>query len=571
MDNQKSNNIISSNDLIWLLNAILKNWYLFLVIVPIFSLFGLIYNHKQVKKFNTKIEILLKSNDVYDYQENLYNNLGFYNYYGDISNQRRILGSYDMMQKVMSRLDLSCSYFIVGRLNTKEFFDELPFKVNAKVFNSSLYELPINFKILDNKRYELSYTLNEKNIKQIHHFDSLETTTSYSIITKLNAVLNTERANNLSEINYQIIMHNDNYWVNRIISNLSISNIEYTSLLVINLLDEIPERSKMVLDTLASQYIQYTLENQFRINQNTMTYINFQIEDVVYMIDSIQFELQNMRDKKGILDVDKESEKYFQSLMQHEASKRKIKLKIKSLENLKFYLSKVDDENILPPSLYVMSDDQYLSNSIKNFYENQLKKMDMTHGFKTGHQELEKMNEKIINQRKDILIYIQNTISALSSEILVEESEINYYKSLVKKIPLTERDLASVRRKLEVNEKLYEFLLEKRANTYISKSGIVPQTKIIEKARTVELLGKDNMKVIIFISGFFVALILAIANRLFFEKISQLKELSDLTKIPVLGGLPYLKTLIQSYIKIKSKENFVESLRALDFYEFFIE
>ena len=127
--------------------------------------------------------------------------------------------------------------------------------------------------------------------------------------------------------------------------------------------------------------------------------------------------------------------------MQHEASKRKIKLKIKSLENLKLYLSKVDDENILPPSLYVMSDDQYLSNSINDFYENQLKKMEMTHGFKTGHQELEKMDEKIINQRKDLLIYIQNTISALNSEILIEENEIKYYESLVKKMPLSERDL----------------------------------------------------------------------------------------------------------------------------------
>ena len=127
------------------------------------------------------------------------------------------------------------------------------------------------------------------------------------------------------------------------------------------------------LDTLASQYISIP-ENQFRINQNTMTYINYQIEDVVDIIDSIQFELQNMRDKKGILDVDKESEKYFQSLMQHETSKRKIKLKIKSLQNLKTYLTNIDDENILPPSLYVLSDDQYLSNSINDFYENQLKK-----------------------------------------------------------------------------------------------------------------------------------------------------------------------------------------------------
>ena len=47
-------------------------------------------------------------------------------------------------------------------------------------------------------------------------------------------------------------------------------------------------------------------------------------------------------------------------------------------------------------------------------------------------------------------------------------------------MPLSQRDLAH-KRKLEVNEKLYEFLLEKRANTSIAKSGIVPQTKVIEK------------------------------------------------------------------------------------------
>ena len=373
MVDNKSNNIVTSSDLIWLLNAILKNWYLFLILIPLFTVLGLIYNHKQLQQYNTKIEILLKSNDVYDYQENLYNNLGFYNYYGDISNQRRILGSYDMMKNVLSKLDLSCSYYIVGRLNTKEFFNELPFKVNAKVFNAGLYETPIDFKILNDKRYELTYKVNDIEYSHIHYFDSLETTTSYSIKTELNSVLNADRAKNLGEINYQIIFHDDNYWVNRIISNLSIENIEYTSLLVINLLDEIPERSQMILDTLADEYIQYTLENQFRINQNTMTYINYQVEDVVDIIDSIQYELQNMRDKKGILDVDKESEKYFQSLMQHESNKRKLKLKIKSLENLKKYLSNIDEENILPPSLYVMSDDQYLSNSINDFYENQFK------------------------------------------------------------------------------------------------------------------------------------------------------------------------------------------------------
>ena len=55
----------------------------------------------------------------------------------------------------------------------------------------------------------------------------------------------------------------------------------------------------MILDTLAQEYIKYTLENQFRINDNTMSYINNQLSDVVEIIDSIQNELQNFRDKKG--------------------------------------------------------------------------------------------------------------------------------------------------------------------------------------------------------------------------------------------------------------------------------
>ena len=566
MANKKSSNILNQNDFIWLLNTVSKNWYLFVLIIPIAALLGLIYNHKQKEFYNTKIEILLKTNDVYDYQENLQSSLGFYNYYGDISNQKRIIGSYDMMQKVLKKLDLSCSYFIVGRLNTKEFFNELPFKIEVNVLNPNLFEVPIDFKIINENQYELSYALNDNSYSKIHYFDSTQTTNHYSINTRLNTFLDSKRAENFSEIQYQIIFHNDSYWVNNIISNLSIENIEYTSLLVINLLDEVPERSRMILDTLAKEYIGYTLENQFRINENTSNYINIQLENVINVIDSIQFELQNFRDKKGILNVDKESDKYFQTLMSHKSTKRKLGLKVKSLENLITYLTNLKDANISPPSLYVLNDDEYLKNSINDFYETQLKKLEINHGFKTGHQELNKVNEKIINQRKDLLIYIQNTISAMESQINVEIGEIAYYESLVKKIPISERDMASIERKLKVNEKLYDFLLEKRATTSIARSGIVPQTKIIEKARTIgNIGGKSNQNIIIFLAfGFVISLIISVIKRLFFEKIQQVNELADSTIVPVLGGIPYLKNFSKIMdIKIKSKDNFVESLRAI--------
>ena len=80
--------------------------------------------------------------------------------------------------------------------------------------------MPIDFKIINKNQYELNYVLNEKTFSEIHYFDSTQTTNHYSINTQLNTFLDSKRAENFSEIQYQIIFHNDGYWVNNIISNL---------------------------------------------------------------------------------------------------------------------------------------------------------------------------------------------------------------------------------------------------------------------------------------------------------------------------------------------------------------
>ena len=114
----------------------------------------------------------------------------------------------------------------------------------------------------------MSFNLNEKDISLIHYFDSTETNIYYSINTNLFAKIDNERSKTISEINYQVKFHQNKYWINKIISNMSTENIEYTEILVVNLVDEIPSRSKMILDTLASEYINYTLENQFTVNEH---------------------------------------------------------------------------------------------------------------------------------------------------------------------------------------------------------------------------------------------------------------------------------------------------------------
>ena len=248
MKNDLSNKIISIKDLQWLLKAILKSWYVFVIFPLIFLVVGYYYKYKIVPNYASKIEILLKSNDVYDYQEKLYSNVGFYNYYGDVTNQIRIITSYDLIEKTLSKLDFSKSYFIVGRLNTKEFFSGMPFTIDIDVLNRKLYELPVDFKIIDANNYSISYELEGVNISRTHKFDSTEFSVDYSINTNLTKSFDFK---NSSEVNYKIVVHSMNYWVNRILRNIKVDNLDYTSILTIELNDEVPIRSKIFLDSLA--------------------------------------------------------------------------------------------------------------------------------------------------------------------------------------------------------------------------------------------------------------------------------------------------------------------------------
>src|SRR5690606_21927992 len=89
------------------------------------------------------------------------------------------------------------------------------------------------------------------------------------------------------------------------------------------------------------------------------------------------------------------------------------------------------------------------------------------------------------------------------------EGQIGDYNRLIRAVPQSQRDILNIQRQVKVNEKLYEFLLEKRANTVIAKAGIIPTTKVIELARVIGVVRPDKMKILytFMVGGLLVALI----------------------------------------------------------------
>jgi capsular exopolysaccharide synthesis family protein len=95
----------------------------------------------------------------------------------------------------------------------------------------------------------------------------------------------------------------------------------------------------------------------------------------------------------------------------------------------------------------------------------------------------------------------------------------------------------------------------------------VPETNVVEKARSLGVIGPDRQKYI-YISlgvGFVLSLIIGFLRTMFFERIENTKELKVATRLPVIGGVPFYDQANDFPIAIvkSPRSNISESFRSV--------
>ena len=176
-------NFLDADDLRPIIKFISKNWYLLILFSGIGWMFALIYTHRLPNIYAAKTEILLKSNETYDYQTQIFKDIGYYSLIQDITNQKRIITSFDLIGNVMQRVDFTKSYFLVGRVKTEQvdrfaFFD---IDCDWRHMDKKLYGKPINLKIIDVNSYSISYEIDGKKLIHDFEFGKLHEDVNFSI------------------------------------------------------------------------------------------------------------------------------------------------------------------------------------------------------------------------------------------------------------------------------------------------------------------------------------------------------------------------------------------------------
>jgi tyrosine-protein kinase Etk/Wzc len=158
--------------------------------------------------------------------------------------------------------------------------------------------------------------------------------------------------------------------------------------------------------------------------------------------------------------------------------------------------------------------------------------------------ELQNINSNILELKSRIIENIKSTKANFYSRRQALNKIVKSYKSSFTGLPQKERDFITLTRNFSVNQEIYTFLLEKKAEYEITKAAIVSPNRVIDNAQIPELPISPKKQLILLIAailGLTVAVGLLFVREFFRDTITSLDELEKHSKTPVLASITKAK------------------------------
>lgn len=556
----KNQAIVSQKDLNLILRIIKSNWWVPLLVLPVFYAIGTFYVYRLTTVYKASTEFLLKSDDSY-YQNNVLTDANFFaaSSYMDNSNETRIIQSYDIAGKVVDKLinEIQVSYYLVGKVRTTEQFVGMPFKVVVNNLNPNLYEQVFDFRIIDYDHYEIEYSKNGVNQILKGKFDTDLLDVDLNIRIERDGNLNPRLMETVRKLLYQFSIHSRENLINGIRNNLVVENPDYTKILKIELKDVIPERAILILDTLNQVYAESKLTSKFELNERTIEYIDRQLNEITGSLKSIEDTMQGYKEKKSIINLEWQQGDFLSKIGKLDEEKTKMQLQVSALNDLEKYIIEDKDPQFLPPSVFITEKAGFMTQAVQDLYAKQIELNKLYGQYTETNPSILELKSNINKTKQDLLVYINNARNAANLQVVNLNKEILDYINEAKMIPGKQRDILNIQRKATVSEGLYNFLLEKKASTKIARASIVPDVKIVERPRFAGVDSPDKNKIQkqFFSIGLILSVLIIALRAILFTKIKSIEQLKDLTELPLIGVLPFVKDSDNEDILVEQSPN----------------
>ena len=519
---------------------IIKNWYWFIIAMGIAIFCARFYIKHTLPTYRTSATILINSTDDRATADNTQLLLGFGLPGGmqNIENQIIILKSRALIERTLKELPFEIEYTYKTIRNQLPLYPETPVRITSDEGIPLPKDREFSISYLGNKMFKLECEADDFPLGKTASFgETIEIPGgSFRIECKDETWFS---SNNIQKVYFKI--HSRISLVNSFIKRINVEMVSREgSTLRISLEGTNRAKDEDFLNKLIEDFQAISLDKKNTEADRRIQFIDGQLVGISDSLSMTENRLQQFRSSHRVMDLSAQGQSIIGQVTLLENERARLSLEANYYDYLADYLAKdvVGELPIIPITMGIT--DPVLTSLVQDLAEQQGQLSTRGAGEKNP---LQKNLEQRVRNTKDALRETLNGLRRANSLARSENQEqINRANSQASALPVTERQLLGIERKFKLNDELYTFLLETRAEQEMQKASNKSDSEVIDPAddRFSSKISPDKIKLnlIALILGLVIPLIIISLNFLLNKRLKD-EDLRKMTDMPVVGNIPH--------------------------------
>lgn len=547
---------MSFNPIEWFF-TFLHYWYLFVIALVIALGLAMLKNRRWIPTYYSQGTIVIKESGTYGGSASaLMSGFGVDAGYKNVNNQMIMLGSYDLMSRVVDSLPfLNVEYITQGRFKTRQLYRQTPIIVEPERVDTRAYGQLFQVEFRDGIMY-ITSTDESVPLSLEAHYGEPVSCSLFDI-----TIWPTEFMINNNKILFRFRDHES--LVNEFMSRLQLSFVtEGSTVLALGMVSETPQRDCEFIDMLAKIYLLQNLEQKNEVAENSIHFINEQLDALQASLQVSEGAMTNFRQENKFVDVNSYAGQLMGLISGYDQQSMELRLRETYFDYLINYIhTNIEKDAVIAPTTMGVNE-PILVGLVTQLNDLRIQRGELT--------EKNVYYAKYTKDIENVKTAIEEVVTSMRASLEIEKQDLQRryaeVEKSIKTLPQKELQMVAIERNYRIDDNYYTFFLQKRAEAEIQKASNTPDNSIMDKARTTAIMNakaKKKTTTTYLVIGFLIPLVLIILSELLNNKIRSPKDVTKLKSFRLIGTLRHAKSQNPTLVRASPRSSYAEMLRAI--------
>jgi tyrosine-protein kinase Etk/Wzc len=485
-----------------------------------------------------------------------------------VQSETAVLQSTPLLLNAVKHLDYLFSFYVVGRVlnRTNEMYPAKPLDIQLIKFDSLNFSHDlITYKPINQTSFSISYKSGGKEITHRGTYSVPFTIGPTSFSIKYPGELQ-------KTTSFLFKLNSPEEFVGRIRGGLrTAETAKNSNLLSLTETDANPQFAADALNAVVKEYVSYDRTQRRKSASQMIAFIDSQLDFLSGKLNGSENSIQQYKQNRKMMDVGSASDKVLGQAKEIEAQISLLKIDLFAIDQLQKDIVKGKDNVTLNFNSGGAGGNTQLNEFISVLNNLLNNKTALLKTYNSNSSQIQDIDQQILQVKTNAITSMVATRKQIEAKQKYLQDQLGPINQQISQMPVAEREMVSLKRDFDVNDKVFSFLSEKKLDQEIASAGILPGATIIDLAQPNNSPVSPNESSIHHTAvtfGLAIGLGFIILIRILNPYIYDKETVESLTTIPIIGVIRKFPEAIDEFSTqilaiSKPKSIFAESVRAV--------